>query len=529
MLVLVPGEHTQPDYAPNEAMISLARLMRDNEREVQLLTVHHQSDLRLFLNRNDLLGFPTWDVLDHALGIKITEGRGLGLSDVPLPHQAELIQTISGADVMVDDELVKQIFVNEMGLVTRVETNWNGGLKQVQDYDERGFILVERMLDQQEKVLTQKWFDEYGHVVLEGNQRQLLVQPIAKSRFERGNYPDLEAVLTEVMIRHVTKLKARKAVVHFIANPSQQNAAVLVDLQRLVPVNLLVTANQVQDPTMAALFMGAHQIFVAGNQEIIQLRDRFGQSVSERARIGYPYATDLRLGNSAASATQKIIWSVGQLESTELAWQFDTMDLSIHQFQGQLTVVNCSDQQTQQLAKLIISRIRQNYPIADWFETAELTNVLFNSDQWPDLYHTAMAIQETLSETDEKLWQDQLGPLYAELAKFHLEPKLTKSRAQSEMGQARLLIDLSESPVTYLQVAAISAGVPQLNRVKTPYLQPGQNGRLVQTESQLKESIAMYISQLNVWNEALVANVQLIPTFTSDQILAFWEESLNGD
>ncbi|TXZ91760.1 accessory Sec system glycosyltransferase Asp1, partial [Vibrio cholerae] len=47
------------------------------------------------------------------------------------------------------------------------------------------------------------------------------------------------------------------------------------------------------------------------------------------------------------------------------------------------------------------------------------------------------------------------------------------------MSQLRVVIDLGDEPDLYLQISAISAGVPQINMIETDYVTPNVNGLII--------------------------------------------------
>ena len=76
------------------------------------------------------------------------------------------------------------------------------------------------------------------------------------------------------------------------------------------------------------------------------------------------------------------------------------------------------------------------------------------------------------------------------------------------MHLVRLVIDLGSRPDVFTQMAALSAGVPQLNSTKSPYVTPMKNGRLVLSQEDFQEALAYYLDSLKHWQEARVYSVQ---------------------
>ena len=83
----------------------------------------------------------------------------------------------------------------------------------------------------------------------------------------------------------------------------------------------------------------------------------------------------------------------------------------------------------------------------------------------------------------------------------------------------RLIVDLSKLPHLYTQIAGISAGIPQINRVKTVYVDHLKNGYLISDLSELQKAIHYYLDTLKEWNQALIYSVEKIKEYTGQMFL----------
>ena len=73
-----------------------------------------------------------------------------------------------------------------------------------------------------------------------------------------------------------------------------------------------------------------------------------------------------------------------------------------------------------------------------------------------------------------------------------------------ELEKTRLIVDLSEEPNLYTQIAGISAGIPQVNRVQTEYVDHLKNGYVLSKgDKELEKAITHFLLELKPWNEAL--------------------------
>jgi len=61
-----------------------------------------------------------------------------------------------------------------------------------------------------------------------------------------------------------------------------------------------------------------------------------------------------------------------------------------------------------------------------------------------------------------------------------------------ELEKTRLIVDLSEEPNLYTQIAGISAGIPQVNRVQTEYVDHLKNGYVLSKgDKELEKAILL--------------------------------------
>ena len=93
-----------------------------------------------------------------------------------------------------------------------------------------------------------------------------------------------------------------------------------------------------------------------------------------------------------------------------------------------------------------------------------------------------------------------------------------------ELEQTRLIVDISEEPNLYTQIAGISAGIPQINRTQTEYVDHLRNGYVLEEmEEELEKAIDYFLRDLKPWNESLIYSVEKIQEYTGQRLIAKWE------
>ena len=96
------------------------------------------------------------------------------------------------------------------------------------------------------------------------------------------------------------------------------------------------------------------------------------------------------------------------------------------------------------------------------------------------------------------------------------------------LDKARLLIDWGDHPDDLLQMAAVSIGIPVLQRIETAEIRDQQNGRICQDRLDLKAGLQYYLDDLNHWNVALANNVQIMNQYSADKLLQMWQAVWQG-
>ena len=124
---------------------------------------------------------------------------------------------------------------------------------------------------------------------------------------------------------------------------------------------------------------------------------------------------------------------------------------------------------------------------------------------------------------DEKEAENQLEEKkYAgEVHLFYLD---TENEIVRALDRARVLIDLGTPPDLYAQIAAISAGVPQIVWNAEQLVEHEKNGLVLQGDiNNLTKAIKYYTQELKYWNEAMMYAVAKISELTGGNLAKRWQ------
>ena len=157
--------------------------------------------------------------------------------------------------------------------------------------------------------------------------------------------------------------------------------------------------------------------------------------------------------------------------------------------------------------------------------------------------------QKVLEQARKELRQAGLEENWAveeetgQVAENQLEPEAVPVRVFVEqcvdelsvskcMREQRVIADLRKVPELYLQITAISIGIPQIVRTKTEFVEHGRNGIVLKKMKDLPEVLDYYLKGMKGWNRARVCSYELVREYTTEKLLEKWGEvmdSVGGD
>ena len=94
--------------------------------------------------------------------------------------------------------------------------------------------------------------------------------------------------------------------------------------------------------------------------------------------------------------------------------------------------------------------------------------------------------------------------------------------------EQRILLDISDKPENYVQIAAISTGIPQIVRAKNQYVEDGENGMVISRIDEVTRALRYYLDSLANWNEAMICSYEMGKRFSTGILLEKWKEVIES-
>ena len=106
--------------------------------------------------------------------------------------------------------------------------------------------------------------------------------------------------------------------------------------------------------------------------------------------------------------------------------------------------------------------------------------------------------------------------------KFYVEQCVDELTVSRCMREQRLLVDVRAIPELYLQIMAISVGIPQIVRTQTEFVKHGRNGIVLKKVSKLPTALNYYLNGLKNWNKAMVCAYEMSKEYTTEKLVEIW-------
>lgn len=87
------------------------------------------------------------------------------------------------------------------------------------------------------------------------------------------------------------------------------------------------------------------------------------------------------------------------------------------------------------------------------------------------------------------------------------------------INNCRLVVDLADEPDMYTHIAAISAAIPQINRLPSEFVHHQKNGYITLNFENLYDGLDYYLTGLAHWNESMIYCINMIERYTDNEIV----------
>ncbi len=527
----IPDWTTSSGNLESDYMMNIIQLFKNNREPYHLLLLEHIPFLRYQMHAYELEVAQMTSLYDRLQDIQKTNGFPLDVDDLPLAQNVEKVYTPFGITLIKENQPFGEIRFNSFGFAEQMSI-MTEPYRQILFFDDRGFISAKSFQNDKGEQVKKIYYNESGMekcVEYFGENPQIeLVNP-RKSGLKKSQYRSMDELLLEMMNQFQLSLEPEDQILCLTNERSLR--LVKTNEERKRVIQIVSDAHRLStcaSDEKAALWAGENKIITDSTSNQTALFSLMKQSgVNDLSRIQrIPiYTTSFQLGNSNSIPQLVLYWNAGELNEDvrrihhlllQKVIQNDRYDLIIETTTFQSEVVLREAQKELVDTHFGVDSESEEYQkVLKYFE-AKKAKKLFKTDE--------EAIEEI---RESKNWRNLVEAVDVNFRiHFRLDSHLTTIR--QDFNETRLYIDLSAEVDVQKQALAVSAGIPQLVRKKTDYVDDQKNGQIIGQIRELDAAIAFYLDDLNNWNQALVENISYIERFSEENIIKQWRELLEG-
>ncbi|WP_040536247.1 accessory Sec system protein Asp1 [Schleiferilactobacillus shenzhenensis] len=519
---LLPAWPSGIDRFERDPIVNLAQLFNTRGHSAMLLLLQEAPWLRYQLHTNGLAGMPWWSAFDALQDVAATDGLPWSFADLTWPDAPRGVIQYPlygphGVTMMRDDRPWAAVQFAMGGFVAAVQ--WfaaDGYCLQKDTYDDRGFLTTSTWYTSAGTETKKEWFTPMGTVAVTAAAGAVTVNAEWAAKLGRPTFTDLDHLVLAVAAWYLTAQPGGHLVVP-ADHPLLSQAAPLTQHHPLV---VLQSTEMRQADFIEPSDHFAHTVVVPTQRTAAVIRQSAKPKAAVRVpavQVIPPFAAELRLGESTELSTVTLYWRVGaQPAPDRLAVIAPILVNILAAAPERQIVIDCaSDRDAQTVVLAWLTALARTIGVAP--DSAEF-QALQALPPGTDSVSEPAALTDTHRDSAQSILKR---------CRIAVAPALAEIEA--DLQKTRLVVDLADTPDLFVQIAAISAGLPQINRAVTGFVQDHQNGLVITADDQLADALDYYLATFTHWDEAVVACVDRLDGYAADQLLKTWEEVLRDD
>lgn len=524
MLYLIPAWYQDGQWSEKEQYWYRKRAKTEFDDTVKQMQLFHRSraleykilllgfspNLRHFLHRQGVLRAPYWSCFDAIQEIRRKKLSVFSFNNISWPAGTEFVYTPFVVLAYQNGQKYAKVEFGEDGNPIQIDMYENGIVCRQNIYDDRGFVSSTIVYKEGSAVYQDylmengiwkiRVFMENGHVLVNPNYCNYRIVSGAEEKsipFERQQYESLEQIIGEVLGSYLQTTDASD--LFCMAMHRMHTGVLTTALQgRKTIASFFENRYEVKhDGLMQEILRTAGYVVADSEDTIERLRQDYGAYLENIMYIS-PFDSRVDFGISQQLTVKKILVPVDRLSDAVLSEMIECLGryMMANEFAEVVLFTRSVDQAINRKCYAMVEKI------AGRLEQEEVP--VKKTEDW-------MA----------EMLQKEAKPL---AKRFTVENCVDELSVSKCMREQRILLDFREEPELYLQIVAISMGIPQIAKRSSAFVRNGKNGKVVAAVSQLTEAVSYYLDNLENWNDAMVRSYEIGKEYSTEVLLDKWKE-----
>ena len=486
------------------------RLFQRQEITSHLMILAYHPHLRYFLHRHGVLEASVYSVFDDMQDLHDPHVQVLNMWDIEWDKECEFLYSPFAITVYKQGKRYAQVEHGTEGFISDIQYfHENGQLLEHYIMDDRGFvssvIYFKDGAPSYQDYLNLKGIWQFREYLQEDGRVE--VNPIFSYQYKKTSYKNIGELIAEFFERKL--LQQYKADdIYILPSHDKHNEFVLSRLPENSTkiLSLFIGRNPQESLSELGIFCKKVDLVLVDREDSLQqLQNLYPEKNSKFQHLS-PFDTRLRLGKSQRKKESIIYFHLNFEEGLDEEGIYEVLSYVAKTDDTELVfgTFAANQEQMSQVEELVQDIISKRIHVANFEKELDY------------------------GEAENPLEENENQNLRYQFINMYDESDLIKN-----LEYVRLIIDLSIQPHLYTQIAAISAGIPQINRVKTVYVEHLKNGYLLSEVSELHKAMSHYLDTLKEWNQSLIYTIDKIKEHTGKRFLEklhYWiGEVTNGE
>lgn len=524
MLHFIPAWYAADSWTENEQKWYVRRTQTefdDTVKQIQLFHRNHVYDYKImllgyapnfrhFLHRQSVFHAPYWSCFDAIQEIRRKKAAPFSFHNLKWPQGVEFIYTPFVIYVERESKRIAQMEFGEDGNLIQVDLYENDRLSRRNFYDDRGFLsstivfdngtplYKDYLMENGKRKMREHFLD--GRVEFHPDYARYVIADEDGERevpFSRRVYPSMEAVVEEVVTSYVEAL-CKEDMYCVALHPNHVGLLRRVLKEKKVILSLFKERIAARDfAALLDLFEQAAYVVTDSQELADRMQQETNRNDSNLTAIT-PFDTRVDFGISQQLHVQKILVPVDGVPKAmlqELVGVLGRYLLNNKRARVHLFTRNAGFGKDEEILGVVRSLLLKN----------GLNPLL------------AKNMQKDYAQGDSEQSEETTG-------KFLVEQCVDELSVSRCMREQRVIVDVREVPELYLQISAVSMGIPQIVRTVTEFVEHGKNGWVIRDISEVTQALDHYLEGVSNWNEAVVNAYEIGKRYTTERLLEQWRE-----
>ncbi|QIL50445.1 accessory Sec system protein Asp1 [Weissella coleopterorum] len=511
MITFIPawrGETT--NNVSSDDLIGQIKAFMFSDTEYQILVSNYMPNLRYFLHKYGLLESNYWNLFDELQGFSEVSQRKIEISDLRLDKNLSYFYTPFNILGYRNGKKIVAIRVGDAGQVAEVFHYQNEVLKLVDVYDDRGILSSQKEFTNGQLHVT-KYLDKNGIWIFQERAKdgEIQVNVVHPHGLSLKRYETLGKLRQELIEARLQKLSSDDQI---IISVTDQNVNFLRKTAFIKQMTLSIFRDrlslaQKDSKRVSDLVKNAHNVIVDRRKTFDDVVEVLGHQ--DNIYQISPYDTRFKLGISNELKEEIIYFDSANI--TELTFKTAMQEMI------EFIIKEKGIDNSKREFKIIIRHLNGSE-----IKLKGIVGGIFN-EMYPDEYElisqlSPKAGENTLDETVVEALDEKVQVIMQTMNQIEFFTLNSDDELFKILEGARLIIDMSDDPDLFTQIAAISAGIPQINSVDNEYVLDQKNGLILPSITELKNGLSYYLNELKHWQEAQVYAAKQIKKYSGNEL-----------